>query len=154
MTRQLSLKCEEIRVRAETLSGIVQRDFRKRRSRVCRQLLRLYCKRECTRESGEFEFDRAVGCPLIPTGLDVKQNPVICDSHRTVNTEIAPQMFYGPLDCLRVAVYLMREQQKIEHLGNSVFFLLRSRHNDLPSRDLALSSLQQLACNRPARRTR
>src|SRR5262249_15212915 len=59
MTRQLSLKRQEIRVRDEALSGIIQGNFRKRRSRVCRQLLRLYCKPECARESGEFEFDGA-----------------------------------------------------------------------------------------------
>src|SRR5262249_33644338 len=101
MTRQSSLKRQEIWVRAEAFSGIVQGDFRKRRSRVCRQLLRFYCKRECSRESGKFEFDRAVGCPLIPAGLDVKQNPVVGDSHRAVKTEIAPQMFDGPLNRLR-----------------------------------------------------
>src|SRR5262249_39558131 len=62
-------------------------------------------------------------------------------------------MFDGPLDCLRVAVYLMRDQQKIEHLRNSVFFLLRGRRHDLARSDLALSSFQQLGCNRPARRS-
>src|SRR5215813_8381072 len=107
MTRQLSLKREEIRVRAEALSGIVQGNFRKHRFCICRQLLRFYCKRERPRESGKFKFDRAVGCPLIPTGLDVKQNPIIRDGHGAVKTEIAPQMLDGPLDCLRVAVYFM-----------------------------------------------
>src|SRR5215831_1326786 len=146
MTRQLSLEREEIRVRAETLSGIVQGNFRKRRSHVCRKLLRFYCKRKRPRESGKFKFDRAVRCPFIPTCLDVKQNSVVCNGQRAVKTETAAQMLDGPLDCFRVAVYLMREQQKIEHLGNSVFFLLRGRNNNLARSDLPLSSLQQLGC--------
>src|SRR5262249_34115341 len=117
-------------------------------------LLRLYCKRERPRESGKFKFDGAIRRPFISTCLDIKQNPVVRNGHCALKTETAAQMLDGPLDCLRVTAYLMCEQQKIEHLSNSVFFLLRERHHDLARSDLTLSALQQLGCNRPARRTR
>src|SRR5262249_41015218 len=122
MTRQPSLKREEIRVRAEALSGIVQGNLRKHRFYICRQLLRLYCKRERRRESGKFKFDGAIRRPFISTCLDIKQNPVVRNGHCALKTETAAQMLDGPLDCLRVTAYLMCEQQKIEHLSNSVFF--------------------------------